>query len=83
MKDLFSKAKLENDDGDVKRAKVSIVFDNTDKRVGKCPKGYENCEEIIISRSIEQQRSGDDDEEEILSTVSPVILIIVVIVFCC
>ena len=72
MEDFFSETKLEleHDDSVIKTAKVSIVFDNTDKDTEKCPVGYESCEEIVISRNIEQRSGEDKDEREILSKVS-------------
>lgn len=38
----------------MKRASVSIVFDNSDKRRNKCPLGYEKYDEIVVSRTVEE-----------------------------
>ncbi|CAG7730328.1 unnamed protein product [Allacma fusca] len=38
----------------VSRASVSISFDNSDKSPGKCPPGFEDFPEIIVSRVVDQ-----------------------------
>ena len=62
---MISKAKIKGKEA-IKTAKASIVLDNWDKTPGKCPIGYEHCNEIVVSRTIEQR----DDQKEIVSKVS-------------
>ena len=38
----------------INRASVSITFDNSDKSPGKCPVGFEEWPEIIVSRVVDQ-----------------------------
>ncbi len=57
--------------GNVKRASVSVVFENLDKGKGKCPLGYEKYDELIVSRTVEEGslcKVRNENENELIHT---------------